>query len=264
MKMTGMPMLVSNQIRLKKKLLVKRLWKVVQLKPLVILATSKNRKKSVNVKKNSARQSKVEFELALGLLKKKYPDAHCALNFSTPFELLIATILSAQCTDERVNKVTPELFKKYPDVKKLSKAPVEDIEELIKSTGFFRNKARNIKACAEEIVSQYNSIVPKTIDELYELPGVGRKTAHVVLGNAYGIASGVVVDTHVTRLSNRFGWVKTNDAVKIEHKLNQMCPKSDWIMLSHYLISHGRAICVARSPKCESCFMKDACPKRGV
>ncbi len=202
--------------------------------------------------------------MGLKLLKKNYPYAHCALNFTTPFELLIATILSAQCTDERVNKVTPELFKNFADAKAMSEAPVQEIEEHIRSTGFFRNKAKNIKACCEQLVEKYAGLVPKTLEELYELPGVGRKTANVVLGNAYGIASGVVIDTHVTRLSNRFGWVKGSDAVKIEAKLNKMCEQKDWIMLSHYLIAHGRAICVARSPKCEICFINDACPKRGV
>jgi endonuclease III len=215
-------------------------------------------------KKPKQTQTKVEFSLGLKLLKKNYPDAHCALNFTTPYELLIATILSAQCTDERVNKVTPELFKSFPDAKSMSEAPVQEIEEYIKSTGFFRNKAKNIKACCEQLIEKYEGRVPDTLEELYELPGVGRKTANVVLGNAFGIASGVVVDTHVTRLSNRLGWVKGSDAVKIEAQLNKICDQKDWIMLSHYLIAHGRAICVARSPKCEICFINDACPKRGV
>jgi endonuclease-3 len=215
-------------------------------------------------KKPKQTQTKVEFSLGLKLLKKNYPDAHCALNFTNPYELLIATILSAQCTDERVNKVTPELFKSFPDAKAMSEAPVQELEEYIKSTGFFRNKAKNIKACCEQLVEKYEGRVPTTLEELYELPGVGRKTANVVLGNAFGIASGVVVDTHVTRLSNRMGWVKGIDAVKIEAQLNKICDQKDWIMLSHYLIAHGRAICVARSPKCEICFINDACPKRGV
>lgn len=213
-------------------------------------------------------QSNKIFSLTYGsvfkLLKKNYPYAHCALNFTNAYELLIATILSAQCTDERVNKVTPELFKRYPSVKSMSEAPVEEIEELIKSTGFFRNKAKNIKTCCEQLIKKHKGEVPKTLEELCELPGVGRKTANVVLGNAYHIASGVVVDTHVSRLSFRFGWVKTKDAVKIEKTLNKMCPKNDWIMLSHYLIAHGRAICMARSPKCTICFLQETCPKRGV
>ncbi len=209
-------------------------------------------------------KTKDQFGLVLKLLKKNYPYAHCALNFTNAYELLIATILSAQCTDVRVNKVTPELFKNYPNAKRMSEAPVEEIEELIKSTGFFRNKAKNIKACCELLIEKYKGVVPKTLEELYALPGVGRKTANVVLGNAYHIASGVVVDTHVMRLSYRLGWVKAKDPVKIEIKLNKMCPQSDWIMLSHYLIAHGRTICVARSPKCSECFLQDACPKVGV
>ncbi|MEK6629033.1 MAG: endonuclease III [Bdellovibrionota bacterium] len=209
-------------------------------------------------------KAKVEFDLAFKLLKKNYPYVHCALSFSNAFELLIATILSAQCTDERVNKVTPELFKTYPNAKNLSEASVEEIEELIKSTGFFRNKAKNIKACCELLTQKHKNLVPKSMEELTELPGVGRKTANVVLGNAYNIALGIAVDTHVTRLANRLGWVKIKDAVKIESILMKMCPQKDWIMLTHYLIAHGRAVCVARSPKCQTCFLQDACPRLGV
>jgi endonuclease III len=204
------------------------------------------------------------FSAALKSLKKNYPDAHCALLFKNPFELLVATILSAQCTDERVNQVTPVLFLAFPDAHKLAKADVLEIENIIRSTGFYKNKAKNLKNCAIELVEKHHGQVPRTMEELYALPGVGRKTANVVLGNAFNIASGVVVDTHVTRLANRFGWVKETDAVKIESILNELCPKSDWVMLSHYLISHGRAICSARSPKCSICFLYDACPKRGV
>ena len=208
--------------------------------------------------------TKVEFGLVLKELKKHYPDAHCALNFTTPFELLVATVLSAQCTDERVNKVTPELFKKFGTPLAMSKATIDDLEDLVRSTGFYKNKAKNLKALSETLVAEHGGEVPASMESLFALPGVGRKTANVVLGNAFGIASGVVVDTHVTRLANRFGWVRETDAVKIEAALNKMCPESDWIMLSHYLISHGRAICVARSPKCASCFLNDACPQRGV
>lgn len=212
----------------------------------------------------ASRLTKVGFEPVLKLLKKKYPDAHCALHFTTPYELLVATILSAQCTDERVNKVTPALFAAYPDAAAMSQAPLESIEEFIKSAGFYRNKAKNIRLCSQQLVDKHGGQVPRTLEELYELPGVGRKTAHVVLGNAYGIASGVVVDTHVTRLANRFGWVKMTDAVKIEAVLNRLCPPDDWVMLSHYLIAHGRTLCTARSPKCDTCFLREACPKRGV
>ena len=197
----------------------------------------------------------------LALLKRYYPDAHCALDYETPFQLLIATILSAQCTDERVNKVTPALFKKYPSAKEMSQAPVEDIEELIRSTGFFKNKAKNILETANILCDKHQARVPKDLDALVELAGVGRKTANVVLGNAYGITSGIVVDTHVTRLSNRFGWVQTENAIIIERELQKIIPEQDWILVSHLLISHGRAVCKARSPQCATCFLFEECPK---
>jgi endonuclease III len=204
----------------------------------------------------------ISIDVVLPLLKKKYPDAHCALHFKNPFELLIATILSAQCTDERVNKVTAELFKVYPDPQSMGQAPIAKLEKLIHSAGFYKNKAKNIKACSQQIVDYYNGQVPANMESLVELPGVGRKTANVVMGNAFGIASGVVVDTHVTRLAKRWGWVKTEDAVKIELKLNKMCDQSEWVMLSHYMISHGRSLCKARSPDCENCFLMKSCPKK--
>lgn len=197
-------------------------------------------------------------------LKKHYPDAHCALNFKNPFELLIATILSAQCTDERVNKVTEVLFAKYPTPEALSKATLPQIEKIIFSAGFYKNKAKSLKTCSETLVEKHGSQVPKTMEELVVLPGVGRKTANVVLGNAYGIASGVVVDTHVSRLSNRFGWVKGDNAVLIERVLNKLVPQEDWIMISHYLISHGRQTCKARNPSCDTCFLFDLCSRKGV
>ncbi len=208
--------------------------------------------------------TKVEFAFGLDQLKKYYPDAHCALVFKNPFELLIATILSAQCTDERVNIVTKALFAKYPHPADIAKLKISELEKLVNSTGFYKNKARNIKKTCQILVEKYAGTVPQVMELLYELPGVGRKTANVVLGNAYNISSGVVVDTHVMRLSNRFGWVRSEDAVKIETRLNKMCPQADWIMLSHYLISHGRAICKARSPDCQNCFLQTSCPRRGV
>lgn len=210
------------------------------------------------------RSTKVEFNFGFQQLKDHYPEAHCTLVFKNPFELLIATMLSAQCTDERVNKVTQVLFKKYPDAKSISKLEISVLEGLVRSTGFYHNKAKNIKQCCQILVRKYKGQVPKTMDQLYELPGVGRKTANVVLGNAYHIPSGVVVDTHVTRLANRMGWVQGLDAVKIEQQLNSMCPKENWVILSHYLIAHGRAICKARSPQCEQCFLQSPCPKLGV
>lgn len=200
----------------------------------------------------------------LDLFKRYYPDAHCALNHTNPFELLVATVLSAQCTDERVNLVTPALFKKYPTPQKMSKAPLSDLESLVRSTGFYKNKAKNLRAAALTLTEKYQGEIPQDLESLVELPGVGRKTANVVLGNAFGIASGVVVDTHVTRLSNRLGWVKTDNAVLIEKQLCKRLPADEWVMFSHYLISHGRAVCKARKPDCAHCFLEETCPKKGV
>jgi endonuclease-3 len=197
-------------------------------------------------------------------LHKKYANAECALDHDSPFQLLIATILSAQCTDERVNKVTPALFKAYHDASLLAEAPLLDIENLIRSTGFYKNKAKNLKACAEMIIQKFNNKLPLNIEELILLPGVGRKTANVLLGNAFEITSGIVVDTHVLRLSNRLGWIKTDSAEKAELILQQIIPKKHWIAFSHWLIHHGRSLCKARSPKCDICFLQDLCPKRGV
>ena len=198
----------------------------------------------------------------LAALKKEYPDAHCALNYQNPFELLIATILSAQCTDERVNQVTAILFKKYPDPQSMAQAKIKDLEKIVHPTGFFHNKAKNIKACAKALVEQHQSVVPQNLDQLTSLAGVGRKTANVVLGNAFGIPSGVVVDTHVKRLSQRFGWTQSDNAVVIERELSEVVPKKNWIMLPHWLISHGRAVCKARSPQCVECVVADLCPSR--
>ena len=200
----------------------------------------------------------------IALLKRYYPDAHCALNFTNPFELLVATCLSAQCTDELVNKVTPALFKAYPDPKSMAKAPIEKLEQLVKSTGFYKNKAKNLKNCATDLVKLHGGEVPQDLEALVQLAGVGRKTANVVLGNAFDIPSGIVVDTHVSRLSYRLGWVKTDNAVIIERELSELVPQEDWIMLSHYLIAHGRAVCKARKPLCNTCFLEETCPKKGV
>lgn len=194
------------------------------------------------------------------LLKKNYPDAHCALDHKNAFELLVATILSAQCTDERVNKVTPALFKRFPYPKDYVSADIEEIEELVRSTGFFKNKAKNIKECSKILMEKHRGDIPATMEELNSLPGVGRKTANVVLGNAFGIP-GMVVDTHVMRLSNRLGFVRGQDAVKLEFDLQKLVPRKDWTMYSHYLITHGRAICKARNPECNNCFLNKLCPK---
>ena len=197
-------------------------------------------------------------------LKKAYPDAHCALDHTSPFELLIATILSAQCTDARVNIVTADLFRKYRGPEDYLKISQRELETDIHSTGFFRNKAKNIQAACRRIVDEFHGEVPRTMDEILTLGGVARKTANVVLGNAYGIASGVVVDTHVGRLSNRLGLTTNTDAVKIERDLEQLVPKKDWIQFPHLMISHGRNICIARKPKCTICPLSDICPRIGV
>ena len=200
----------------------------------------------------------------IAALKRTYPDAHCELNFSNPLQLLIATILSAQCTDKRVNIVTAELFKKYKTAKDFAAAPLADIEEAVKTTGFFRNKAKNIKACCTTLAEKFGGEVPRTMDELHALAGVGRKTANVVLGNAFGINVGVVVDTHVTRLANRLGIAKGTDAVKLEMELDQLVPQNEWTLFSHWLIWHGRRRCAARSPDCVNCEIKNLCPQIGV
>ncbi len=197
-------------------------------------------------------------------LKKTYPDAHCALHHTSPFELLIATILSAQCTDARVNIVTADLFRKYRGPADYLKVPQTELEQDIHSTGFFRNKAKNIQSACERIVTVYGGNVPNTMEELLSLGGVARKTANVVLGNAFGIASGVVVDTHVSRLSQRLGLTTSTTPEKIENDLADLVPKKDWIILPHLLIFHGRQICVARKPKCSECVLNDICPKIGV
>lgn len=197
-------------------------------------------------------------------LKADYPGATCALENETPFELLVATILSAQCTDARVNMVTPELFKRWPDADAMSGAPPKALEKVIQSTGFFRNKAKNIKAASQALVERHDGEIPKDLDALVALPGVGRKTANVVLGTAFGLATGVVVDTHVARLSKRLGLTAHTDAVKIEQDLMEIVPQEEWVDFSHRLIFHGRQICIARKPKCPECSMKSFCPKIGV
>jgi endonuclease-3 len=197
-------------------------------------------------------------------LRQEYPEAACALVHRSPFELLVATILSAQCTDERVNIVTKDLFKKYPDPQAFAAAPLADIEQAIKSTGFFRNKAKNIKACATALVDQYGGALPQYLESLTSLAGVGRKTANVVLGVAFGKATGIVVDTHVGRVSRRLGLTAHDDPVKVEADLMQLLPKKEWIDFSHRMIYHGRRVCVARRPRCASCVMLSFCPQVGV
>jgi endonuclease-3 len=197
-------------------------------------------------------------------LKAMYPESACALHHRNPFELLVATILSAQCTDARVNMVTPALFARYPDAAKLARAKLADVEKLIHSTGFFRAKAKNLVAMATALVADHGGDVPEDLDALTALPGVGRKTAHVVLGVAFHHPSGVVVDTHVKRLAFRLGLTKSADPKAIEHELAALVPRDEWINLSHRLIEHGREICIARRPNCEECGLNETCPKLGV
>ncbi len=197
-------------------------------------------------------------------LAKEYGDAECALVHKNPFELLVATILSAQCTDQRVNMVTPDLFKKWPTPQAMAKAEIGQLERTIQSTGFFRNKAKNILGCSQKLVELHGGKLPQTLEELVKLPGIGRKTANVVLGTAFGIPSGVVVDTHVTRLCNRLGLTKQTNAVKIEQDLIKLLPQEEWINFSHRLIHHGRRICNARKPLCGKCMLLEICPRIGV
>ena len=196
----------------------------------------------------------------LARLKQAYPDAHCALEHTSPYELLVATLLSAQCTDARVNMVTPALFARYPGPAALARAAQADVEALVQSTGFFRNKAKNLIAMAQAVVAQHGGEIPRTMDELHALPGVGRKTANVVLGNAFGINAGVTVDTHVTRLSNLLGLTTQQDAVKIEQDLMRLVPQDDWTLISHLLIMHGRGTCIANRPRCGECVLAALCP----
>ncbi len=197
-------------------------------------------------------------------LRKLYPDAHCALDHRDAYQLLIATILSAQCTDVRVNMVTPSLFKKYPTPTKMAQAPRDKIEKEIHSTGFYRNKAKSIQGASARIVQQHKGKVPHTMQDLLELPGVARKTANVVLGNAFGKNEGVVVDTHISRLSQRLGLTEHTDPKKIEQDLMTLFPQRNWTLLAHLLIHHGRAVCAARRPRCEDCTLAKRCPKVGV
>ncbi|HET9869095.1 MAG TPA: endonuclease III [bacterium] len=197
-------------------------------------------------------------------LKRLYPDVRCFLHYKTPFQLLCAVILSAQCTDERVNLVVPGLFKVFPTPEKLAKARIQDIEKLIKSTGFYHNKAKNLLGAAQALLALYKGKMPRTIEEMTAIPGVGRKTANVVLGEVYGISEGITVDTHVTRLSNRLGWTRHQDAVKIERDLMGIVPKEEWLHFSHRLIQHGRKVCDARKPLCGACTLAKWCPSAKI
>ncbi|MGE5179508.1 MAG: endonuclease III [Bacteroidota bacterium] len=201
-----------------------------------------------------------DIHLLVQRLRQAHPDAACALTHQDPFQLLIATILSAQCTDARVNMVTPHLFARFPDPVSMSRATQPELEEIIRTTGFFRNKAKSIRGASERLVEAYGGSVPRTMEELLTLPGVARKTANVVLGTGYGVSEGVVVDTHVYRVSRRLGLTRASDPVDVERDLMKAVPREEWIEFSHLLIFHGRRVCVARKPRCEACAVLDLCP----
>jgi endonuclease-3 len=211
----------------------------------------------VTIRKLGAKKRALEI---LARLKRLYPEAPCTLNYKTPVQLLVATILSAQCTDERVNLVTPELFRRFPDAAALASADLAEIEALVRSTGFYRNKAKNIQAACRMIMTEFGGQVPQSMEELLRLAGVARKTANVVLAHAYGIHAGVTVDTHVKRLSARLGLTKATDPVRIEQDLMKLLPQPDWENWSIRLIYHGRAVCNARNPACQVCALADLCP----
>lgn len=221
-------------------------------------------KSPAKAKKKHGTELKAHAAEILARLKSEYPDAHCELDFETPLQLLIATILSAQCTDKRVNMVTPELFRTFPDAESLSAANPETLEGLVKSTGFFRNKTKSLLGMSAAVAERHGGEVPSTMGELVHLPGVGRKTANVVLGNAFGINEGIVVDTHVGRLAVRLWLTSETDPVKVEQALMPLFPREDWALLSHLLIFHGRRVCIARSPKCGDCVLADICPSARV
>ena len=210
--------------------------------------------------RESKSQRKERTEEIIKLLKRAHPDAHCALNHSNAFELLIATILSAQCTDERVNIVTADLFRKYRRPEDYLKIPATELQQDIRTTGFFRNKTKSIQGACKVLTEEFVGRVPRTMEELLKLPGVARKTANVVLGVAYEVTAGIVVDTHVSRLSQRLGLTKKKDPGKIEAELMQLVPRKDWIVFSHLLIFHGRRVCKARRPLCEECVVEKLCP----
>ena len=213
--------------------------------------------------RESQANKKIRAKAIYRQLSKSYPNVKCELDYSNAFELLVATVLSAQCTDKRVNQTTPALFKKYKTVKKMASADRKDIERLIKSTGFFRAKAKNIKGLSEKILTEFDGKVPNNLEDLITLPGVGRKTANVVLGHAFGIP-GITVDTHFGRLSRRFGWSKENNPVKVEFEVAGLIPEKEWTNLSQRMIWHGRRVCHSRKPACGVCSLAKLCPSFGI
>lgn len=225
---------------------------------------AKNRRTSGKRKPSAAGAQKTVAGKVVRALKADYPDAKCALGHRSAFQLLVATILSAQCTDQRVNLVTKDLFRRWPTAAEFARLPIGTLEKAIQSTGFFRNKAKSIKATSQELMEKYDGQVPRDMDQLVALAGVGRKTANVVLGTAYGLPTGVVVDTHVARISRRLGLTDKSDPVKIEQDLMRLLPQREWIDFSHRMIHHGRQVCAARKPLCDQCSMEKFCPKIGL
>jgi endonuclease-3 len=213
--------------------------------------------------RKSLPEKKVRAKAIYRQLTKNYPNVRCELDYNSAFQLLVATVLSAQCTDKRVNQTTPDLFKKYPNPKKMAKADLKDIQRLVKSTGFFRAKAKNIKGLSNKIMEEFGGDVPSNLDDLITLPGVGRKTANVVLGHAFGIP-GITVDTHFGRLSRRFGWSKQNDPVKVEFEVGELIAEKEWTNLSQRMIWHGRRVCHSRKPACGACPLAKLCPSYGI
>jgi len=213
--------------------------------------------------RKSLPENKVKAKAIYRQLTKSYPNVRCELDYNSAFQLLVATVLSAQCTDKRVNQTTPALFKKYPNPKKMAKADLKDIQRLVKSTGFFRAKAKNIKGLSNKIMEEFDGDVPSNLDDLITLPGVGRKTANVVLGHAFGIP-GITVDTHFGRLSRRFGWSKQSDPVKVEFEVGELIHEKEWTNLSQRMIWHGRRVCHARKPACGACPLAKLCPSYGI
>lgn len=230
------------------------------------MAKKTSKRKTASTKKKTSADSdfKKRTNRILKGLAKRYPDVECALIHNSPYQLLVATILSAQCTDERVNMTTPALFEKYPTVEKMAVAKQAGVEKLVRSTGFFRNKATNIRAMAKTVVEDHDGNIPKTLEELVALPGVGRKTANVLMGTAFGIPSGVVVDTHVKRITNLLGLTTSKNPEIIERELNALLPEKEWINFSHRLIHHGRQICIARRPNCPECPLLKDCQRTGL
>jgi endonuclease-3 len=213
--------------------------------------------------RESLPEKKVRAKVIYRQLSKSYPNVRCELDYKNAFQLLVATVLSAQCTDKRVNQTTPALFKKYSNPQKLAKADLKDIQNLVKSTGFFRAKAKNIKGLSNKIMEEFDGKVPSNLEELITLPGVGRKTANVVLGHAFGIP-GITVDTHFGRLSRRFGWSKQNNPVKVEFEVGELIPEKEWTNLSQRMIWHGRRVCHSRKPACGACALAKLCPSYGI